>query len=801
MLNIDGGGEGLDPRTVNEDCPQVTVVCITYAHEKFIAQALDSFVSQETTFRYQILVGEDCGPDETASIVLDYARRYPGLIVPFIRERNMGAQRNLIDLCERAGTPYIAFCEGDDYWTDPLKLQKQFDYMECHPEIRGCFHNAEIIDQTEDGNWFLANQFSGTSRERMLWPGGEKGWKNKESYSVSEYIDNGFVHTSSMFFRWDYELEIPEWYYSHQIGDFTLWILQMRDSDFGFLPDVMSAYRRHVGGEYYYDDMKDYFLDTRGDWCDLLIDLRGFFLDGFNGLYEQELNKRLGRELYNLLASSLGVRSNQEIVGIIERYGDDAVGMLAWLVNDRNKRITPGSLGTGINSLRKKKKTWKLINRVGLFVRSFDLAKQAIRRKRKILGYWLGGLIPTEKNLWVFSSFKGNTYCDNTKYLYEYVCQSRPDIKAVWITKNLTIQHQLEERGLPVLNANAIWGKKQARTARKVMRRAEVAVVDHFVMSDFGRPRPLNPKTKVVQLWHGVGLKSMDNLGLTTVKGVEYTDCLYPQSSDGMLERARKARRRITAVPKSELCERYFLMVAPGKEMEEVYHRGFHLPNSKFFHAGYPRMDALLSNSGERVRDKLAPRILYAPTYRWSARSERKLLEDLLDSLETINVMLTPLGGQLVVRLHPHTWRNYSKRIERAIAGFDCVFLDEDADVYEKLADYDVLVTDYSSIAYDFILLDRPCVFHCPDLESYLDNENALSYSFEEFTPGPKTRNWEESMAEVECYLKNPDKDMDSRKRVRDFFYDPIALESGSCERIVSEIVKRLGAEGEHAEY
>ena len=115
-------------KALENDGTMVTVVCITYKHEEFIAQALDSFLMQKTNFKFKIFVGEDCGPDGTADIIRDYAARYPDQIVPFLRKENMGAQRNLIDLCQRATSPYIAFCEGDDYWVDEYKLQKQFDF-------------------------------------------------------------------------------------------------------------------------------------------------------------------------------------------------------------------------------------------------------------------------------------------------------------------------------------------------------------------------------------------------------------------------------------------------------------------------------------------------------------------------------------------------------------------------------------------------------------------------------------------------------------------------------------------------
>lgn len=90
---------------------KVTVVCITYHHEEYIRESLDSFLMQKTDFDYQIFVGEDHGMDRTAEIVREYAQKYPDKIVAFLREDNMGAQRNLIDLCERAKSPYLAFCD------------------------------------------------------------------------------------------------------------------------------------------------------------------------------------------------------------------------------------------------------------------------------------------------------------------------------------------------------------------------------------------------------------------------------------------------------------------------------------------------------------------------------------------------------------------------------------------------------------------------------------------------------------------------------------------------------------------
>lgn len=131
-----------------ENPVMVTISCITYNQEKYIRDALDGFVMQKTNFRYEAIVHDDCSTDHTADIVREYAEKYPDIIKPIYEEENqyskgvnsqMGAK---IDAMTHG--KYIALCEGDDYWTDPNKLQKQVDFLESHPEYSMCFHDVDI---------------------------------------------------------------------------------------------------------------------------------------------------------------------------------------------------------------------------------------------------------------------------------------------------------------------------------------------------------------------------------------------------------------------------------------------------------------------------------------------------------------------------------------------------------------------------------------------------------------------------------------------------------------------------------
>ena len=127
----------------------VSIVCATYNHEKYIRTALDSFLSQNTDFCYEVLVHDDASTDNTADILREYEKKYPEIIKPIYQTENQyskGVRISLDILVPKARGKYIAFCEGDDFWVSTEKLQKQADYMESHPNCSLCICNAHICD-------------------------------------------------------------------------------------------------------------------------------------------------------------------------------------------------------------------------------------------------------------------------------------------------------------------------------------------------------------------------------------------------------------------------------------------------------------------------------------------------------------------------------------------------------------------------------------------------------------------------------------------------------------------------------
>ena len=128
--------------------PVVSVCCTTYNHEPYIAEAIDGFLMQETEFPFEILIRDDCSTDKTAEIVKQYANKYPQLIKPVFEKENTYSKgiKPMPQLYKIAKGKYIALCEGDDYWTDPLKLQKQVSFLERNDAYSGMGHQAIIVD-------------------------------------------------------------------------------------------------------------------------------------------------------------------------------------------------------------------------------------------------------------------------------------------------------------------------------------------------------------------------------------------------------------------------------------------------------------------------------------------------------------------------------------------------------------------------------------------------------------------------------------------------------------------------------
>lgn len=227
--------EDLDNREVI-----VSIKCFTYNHEKYIADALEGFVMQKTNFRFEAIVHDDASTDGTAAIIREYAEKYPSIIKPIFETENQyskkdGSLRRIMN--DHVRGRYVAYCEGDDYWTDPLKLQKQVDFLEANPDYSMCFHNA--IEHWEDGK-HKDNCFSNIECR---------------DYSGLEIYQTWIVPTASVIIN--RSVLLSDIYLKSKnsnnfvFGDILIFLSAANEGRICGMSETMSVYRRHNGGVTY----------------------------------------------------------------------------------------------------------------------------------------------------------------------------------------------------------------------------------------------------------------------------------------------------------------------------------------------------------------------------------------------------------------------------------------------------------------------------------------------------------------------------------------------------------------------
>ena len=215
---------------LDEKKPLVSICVLTYQHEKYIEQALDSFLSQETTFPFEIVIHDDASKDKTAEIIRRYAEQYPDIVKPLLQEKNQFSQGifNVSGVYNypRARGKYIAFCDGDDFWTDVHKLQRQVDYMEAHPECTLAIHAAMFV--AEDGT-----------------PTGEmRPYSEDRTLTMEDVIlARSQYPSSSMLFQTELAQSLPEFYYQAPVGDVPLHLAMAIKGTVYYDNTIMSVYR------------------------------------------------------------------------------------------------------------------------------------------------------------------------------------------------------------------------------------------------------------------------------------------------------------------------------------------------------------------------------------------------------------------------------------------------------------------------------------------------------------------------------------------------------------------------------
>lgn len=246
----------------------VSIRCCTYNHEPYIRQCLEGFVMQKTNFRFEAIVHDDASTDGTANIIREYAEKYPDIIKPIFETENQyskrdGSLRRIMNA--HMFGKYVAMCEGDDYWIDPLKLQKQVDYLEQNLDFSMCFHNAIVFNQSrikkrriETFNFF----------------------KNDCVVNIGAILQDWFIPTASIVYRKSLLKEYPRFF----SGDYTLSLVLAFAGKIYYMDAYMSVYRLNDSG------VSVNF--KRDKWCEQMMALLDWFNGFTNRCYSDEILKR-----------------------------------------------------------------------------------------------------------------------------------------------------------------------------------------------------------------------------------------------------------------------------------------------------------------------------------------------------------------------------------------------------------------------------------------------------------------------------------------------------------------------------
>lgn len=267
----------------------VSILCPTYNHVNYIKDAIDSFLSQKTNFKFEILINDDASNDGTSELIKKYLKRHPNIIRAVFHKENeySKGKRGMIVryLLPKAEGKYIALCEGDDYWTDPHKLQKQVDFLDKHRDYALCFHPVKAIyENNEDKGYVYPNE------------------KNAAKFTLTELFKENYIQTNSVVYRrQNYENLVT----NVMPGDWYLHVYHAQFGKIGFLREIMSIYRRHEGSVWWDSKKNRYKIWSKHGVTQLALFFEFLKMAGDKTEHIKAVELSMGAHIDNLIETDL----------------------------------------------------------------------------------------------------------------------------------------------------------------------------------------------------------------------------------------------------------------------------------------------------------------------------------------------------------------------------------------------------------------------------------------------------------------------------------------------------------------
>lgn len=303
---------------MSQNKPLVSVLMLTYNHAPYISQAIESVLGQETSYDFELIICDDASTDGTTEIAKKYAAQDERIILS-LQPSNTKFGKNFVDGCEKIRGKYVAFCEGDDYWTSTDKLQKQVAFLEANPDFAVSAHKVQMLQmdshQPDTRTQYIYKDC--TADEQRIRDG---------VFYADEAIDNYYFQTGSLVLRWRFHDGLPHWFRQRMMFDHFMFMLHAVEGKIKYFDEAMSVWRRHGGGYTWLQTQdKGLFFQKEGaDWIKMYQNMDEFF----SGRFKLQIRERILLALRSMASNCITTGNIDHLRSLVtanKRYFDDVL--------------------------------------------------------------------------------------------------------------------------------------------------------------------------------------------------------------------------------------------------------------------------------------------------------------------------------------------------------------------------------------------------------------------------------------------------------------------------------------------
>ena len=374
-------------------------------------------------------------------------------------------------------------------------------------------------------------------------------------------------------------------------------------------------------------------------------------------------------------------------------------------------------------------------------------------------------IIPKDRNLWAFGAWQGNLYGDNSKYLFEYVNRECPEVRAVWIAGEKSVAEKVKSAGFCCYHRFSLKG---------ILTWLRAGVCFETEGNQDLTPAVGMGKQKIIQLWHGMGIKAV-----------------------GLESGWYKEQPEAEAVAQREMFEKVYAKwywLCASEEAKKKYSRSFAVPEEQFIITGQPKDDSFVNVKENETVMQLREHFpgariaVYLPTHRNFGKNSQ--ISDIMsvESLKAADAKLQEKNIAMIFKPHFHELAKY--------AGYEAEFTNiifatdkqKYGDVYEFLPSCDLLITDYSGIMFGYLASNKPILYFAYDYESYVTEDAGFCYDYEDIVYGPICKTWDEVITQAAVIRPEDYEKLRKKQQARFCPYD----DGKSCERVYEQVCRLL---------